>query len=450
MPLSRPLSKRSSAAEKPDKTASKPAGQRSLGDLAKMDLGELIGAFKLPRVPTRRKRSARASDRQLVGLDIEPGYVTAAQVSVNGAITVEKAAGAELAPEVVRDGEVVDVTALSEALKTLFAEHKLDSRVRLGIANQRIVVRTLELPPIEDSAELAVAVRFQAQDELPMSLDSAVIDYHPLGIVETPSGPRQRVVLVAARREMIARLLTAAREAGLRPEGIDLSAFALIRSLHVPGAPSDERTVYLSLGGLGNLAVAEGSVCHFTRVLSIGFESIAGEVAERLGVSVTDARSLLLRHGLEDVTARLDAATIEASLPPTAAASDSLSEPIVETSQPVYGAADDEGDAAGALASGEPAAIVRGLLVEGVRRIAVEIRNSLHYHAINGGDQGTSRVLVSGVMTQIPGFVPALANELELELELGTVREARQGAMGSVPAERLTIAAGLAVSEAPA
>ena len=40
-------------------------------------------------------------------------------------------------------------------------------------------------------------------------------------------------MLVAARRDMIERLLSAARAAGLRPEGIDLSAFAMVRALGV-------------------------------------------------------------------------------------------------------------------------------------------------------------------------------------------------------------------------
>ena len=75
-------------------------------------------------------------------------------------------------------------------------------------------------------------MRFQAQDQIPMPLDQAVLDFQPLGIVETAEGPRQRVVLVAARRDMVERVLAAVRAAGLRPEGIDLSAFAMIRALH--------------------------------------------------------------------------------------------------------------------------------------------------------------------------------------------------------------------------
>lgn len=378
-----------------------------------MDVGDLLRSL-------RSRRSAGASKptrpgAPVVGVNIEPGYLVAAQVSLEAGLRVQRAAAVELAPEVVRDGEVVDAAALSAALSTLFDTHKLDRRVRLGIANQRIVVRMLELPPITDAGELETAVRFQAQDELPMPLDSAVIDFEPLGIHEGPSGPRQRVVLVAARREMVERLLNAAREAGLRPLGIDLSAFALIRALHVRG-DDDERTAYLSAGGLGNLAVAAGLVCEFTRVLSIGLESIAGDVAERLGVGMADARAMVMRVSLNDTGT---------------------------DAYPQLGGAGQE-------PGGETADVAHDVVADGVRRIAVEIRNSLHYHSMHGGELPVTRLVLSGAMTAISGFEEALRGELDIEVRLANVAEASPGAFGNVPRERLAIAAGLAVGEAPA
>ena len=108
-----------------------------------------------------------------------------------------------------------------------------------------------------------------------MPLNNAVLDFHPLGVVDTPEGPRQRVVLVAAQRDMIERLLSAVRTAGLTPAGVDLSAFALIRSLYRPSPEQDGRVLYLNVDGLTNLAIAEGKVCRFTRVVGGGLEAMA-------------------------------------------------------------------------------------------------------------------------------------------------------------------------------
>src|SRR5580658_8722041 len=126
-----------------------------------------------------------------------------------------------------------------------------------------------------------------------MPLGNAVMDFHALGIVDTPSGPRQRAVLVAAQRDMIERLLAAVRHAGLSVEGIDLSAFALIRSLYRADPEQKGRVLYLNVDGLTNLAIAEGTTCRFTRVVGGGLEAMAAELAERRSIALAEARALL-------------------------------------------------------------------------------------------------------------------------------------------------------------
>ena len=228
-----------------------------------------------------RKRTA---GRTVVGLDIEPGFIAATQVHADGeGLAIERAASMPLAPGILRDGEVVDADALADTLRELFAANKLGKRVRIGVANQRIVMRTIDLPPLTDAKEIAAALRFQAQEHIPMPLDQTVLEHQSLGLVDTAEGQRTRVVLVAARRDMVERLHGAARAAGLRPAGIDLSAFAMIRALHDgrPGA-----TLYVSVAGMTNLALAEGTTCVFTRAVPGGVEALAAALAERRGLTL--------------------------------------------------------------------------------------------------------------------------------------------------------------------
>jgi type IV pilus assembly protein PilM len=339
--------------------------------------------------------------KSLIGLDIEPGYVAAVETSPGG-VAVERAASAELAPGVVREGEVADVEALAEVLRTLFADHKLGRRVRLGVANQKIVMRTIDLPPLRDAKEISSAVRFQAQEHIPMPLEQAVLEHQSLGIVETPDGPRTRVVLVAARRDMIDRLLAATRQAGLRPEGIDLSAFAMIRALYRPDRTG--ATLYVSVGGMTNLAVAVGTTCVFTRVVAHGTESMAAELAERRGLTLEHARGWLTHVGvlrpIDDI--------------------DGESEIVVEA---------------------------RTVITEGLRRIADEVRNSLDFHRVQPGTAEVQHAILTGPAVSIPGFSDRLGEEIQLPLESGVVSEARPGALGGVDAGSLAVAAGLTIEE---
>ena len=78
-----------------------------------------------------------------VGLDIDGRYLAAAQVESGRVI---RGASADLPAGLVADGEVVNRDGLAEALKSFVAEAGLPKSVRLGVSNQQIVVRVVELP----------------------------------------------------------------------------------------------------------------------------------------------------------------------------------------------------------------------------------------------------------------------------------------------------------------
>ncbi|MDQ3936132.1 MAG: pilus assembly protein PilM [Actinomycetota bacterium] len=228
------------------------------------------------------------SNRGTVGLDLDGGFVSAVQASADG---VSKAASFDLAPGIISDGEVTDVHALTEALRDFFKDNGLPRRVRLGIANQQIVVRQLDIPKIDEEKERAAAVRFQAAEAIAMPLDEVVLDHQVIGEVQSPEGsPRLRVVVVAARESMIARMVEAVRGAGLRPEGIDLNAFALVRALASQTDSTETARVYCHLGGVTNLAIAIGTTCLFTRPLSAQWDSedenVASALAEEIRLSI--------------------------------------------------------------------------------------------------------------------------------------------------------------------
>lgn len=210
----------------------------------------------------------KTSPRGFVGLDIDGQFLAA--VEVDGDRLVH-AVSAELPPGVVVGGEVKDPGVLTAELKSLFRVHALPKRVRLGVSSQQIAVRQIELPVIGDQTERDAAVRFLAGDAIPMPLEDAVLDYQIVGTVAGDDGTnRMQVVVVAARRSMIEEIVTAVRAAGLKPEGIDLDAFALVRTLTNGNGPVDDSParVHCHLGGVTNLAVASGSTCTFTRPLT--------------------------------------------------------------------------------------------------------------------------------------------------------------------------------------
>jgi type IV pilus assembly protein PilM len=253
------------------------------------------------RRPPRPKPSLPAVSRggggkKLVGLKIGGSQIAAARVNNGASPELVQAVRAPLEHGIVVGGELRDPDALAAALKAFFNEHKLPKRgVRLGIANNRIGVRTFEVVGIDDPKQLANAIRFRAQEVLPIPLEDAVLDYQVLSeFVNAEGQPVRRVLLVVAYRELVDRYVYACQKAGLQIVGIDLEAFALLRAIAAPHdpVPGSERAalVAVSVGhDRSTFAVSDGRVCEFTRVLDWGGWSLNIAIARAIDTSPSEA-----------------------------------------------------------------------------------------------------------------------------------------------------------------
>jgi len=248
--------------------------------------------------PAARPARGGRGGKRLVGLKIGASQLAAATVSNNGHAEVLQVAREDLAPGVVSGGELRDPDRLAEALKEFFAEHKLPKRgVRLGIATNRIGVRTLEITGIDDPKHLANAIRYRAQEALPIPIDEAVLDYQILSETKNEHGETtRRILLVLAYRDLIDRYVGACRKAGIQLVGIDLEAFALLRALAAPPEGAAESKAALVAVTVGHdrttLAVSDGRVCEFTRVLDWGGQSLNVALARVLDLTPSEVEGL--------------------------------------------------------------------------------------------------------------------------------------------------------------
>ena len=272
-------------------------------------------AAKEPKQPKQKKqkepkikvdRGSKGSKR-LVGLKIGASQLAAARVSNNGSAELLQLAREPLESGIVVGGELRDPDALAEALKGFFAKHKLPKKgVRLGIANNRIGVRTFDIAGIHDEKQLTNAIRFRAQEALPIPIDEAVLDHQILSEgVDDEGQPTKRVLLVVAYRELIDRYMDACKKAGIGLVGIDLEAFALLRALQAPqegvGADPSAALVAVSIGHeRSTFAVSDGRVCEFTRVLEWGGSALNVAIARALDAAPSEVEGVKRALALTD------------------------------------------------------------------------------------------------------------------------------------------------------
>ncbi|WP_199424065.1 type IV pilus assembly protein PilM [Actinotalea solisilvae] len=331
----------------------------------------------------------------VIGLDIGTTRVRAAEVvfggggrGVNAQPTLVRYGEAPLPPGAVRDGEVADQATVSGTIRQLWAEARFPSKdVNIGVGNQRVVVRELDLPWMPPS-QVRASLPFQVQELLPMSTDEAVLDYYATGETDGPNGRMLQGMLVAATRDTVNANVMAVETAGLRPQLVDLNPFALMRSV-VRGDLAQRTVGVVDIGArVTQVIISAHGAPQFVRMLPSGGQNVTEAVAGALQVSGVDAENIKREVGVGFAVAP--------ELMPAAEAVNSVVRPLIEA-----------------------------------------IRNTFVYYAGNHPGAGIDVVVLTGGGSHLPGLGQYLSSASRLAVTIGDPLSTLKVAKSAHP-ERLT------------
>ena len=294
----------------------------------------------------------------------------------------------------VVSGEIVDTEVVSYTLSELWRKVGLkEKRVVVGVGNQKVVIRVIELPYMEKQ-ELKSALQFQAQDYIPIPIEEVILDYEIIDEFTRESGERMlQILLVAAQREMIQNIVQAVEGAGLKPEVIDVSAFAISRVLTPPPPPPSlaeeptppENIALVNVGaGISSVVIVENGVVKFARVIALAGDDWTEAIADSLGVTFEEAEELKIKIGLP---------------------------PLV-------------GDRFTGLPSEllDRAETVQDVLEREVTRFIGEIKRSFDYYLAQSPVE-IKKVVLTGGAAKLKHFVSYLEKALEIEVSYGRALE---------------------------
>ena len=244
-----------------------------------------------------------------IGLDIGTSAVRAAELefgsggAAGASATLVALAEQPLPPGAVTDGEVREPEAVATAIRQVWRSGKFSSKnVVIGIGNQRVLVRELELPwlPLD---QLKKSLPYQAQELLPVAADEALLDFYPTA--EGVTGTERTVtgMFVAAVKDTVVANVVAAEGAGTLPVRVDLNAFALVRAL-TRGDLLDRTAAFIDIGArVTNLVIARRGLPVFVRIIPHGGQDVTDAVAAALQLSATEAEKTKREVGLGFSTA---------------------------------------------------------------------------------------------------------------------------------------------------
>lgn len=305
-------------------------------------------------------------DGHAIGIDLGATSVRAAilahgttagrpSVSVHGIGHVDLPFGA------VVNGVVCDQNAVTVALKRLWADNRFECRnVILGITNQQVVVRPLDMPKLPPE-QIAKALPFKAREVVPLPLDQALIDWIPLG--DSDSNEMVPGLLIATPRQPVLAAVQAIEKASLQVARVDLSSFAALRAI------ADESCGVEAVVDIGahmtNIVIHNHGVPKVVRAVTRGGQELTERIMDATGLEPDRAEEAKRMQGLS--------------------------------------------------ASNRNFA---DIISEGVRPLLAEIRSSIHYFGATEGGATVQRVSLTGGGSALPGLAQLLGEHLSIQTDV--------------------------------
>lgn len=306
--------------------------------------------------------------KSMVGVDIGSSSVKAVELQGRGKDLQLLSLGFEaLESDSVVDGQIIELNAVSNAISSIFNEHKIKTtQVAAGVNGHSVIVKNIVLPQMSDG-ELQESFAWHAEEHIPFDISDVNLDYH----VMDRSGDAIHVLMAACKRDKVANLKQTIQLAGKQPTVIDVDAFALQNCYELNYDPQPGQVVALLNIGASttNINILNGVRSVFTRDATFGGNQYTSLLQKELGLTFDQAESV--KRGMP--------------LPEGAEVRDVG--PIMDTVSDI---------------------------------LALEIQKTMDFYraTVEDGDSAVQKILVSGGGSKLTGLADFLARRFEVSVEM--------------------------------
>lgn len=181
------------------------------------------------------------------------------------------------------------------------------SAVNIGVSGESIIVRYIELPKM-NKGEITQALKFEAQQYIPFKIEEVIFDYH---ILEPPNSNRNRmkILLVAAKKQVITEFIELMNQIGLKPNLIDINSFSLINCFQNSGPPVKKEDIFALINlefDLVNIDILQGETPFFTRDISLLEDVLSMRQEEGKGKQIFEMARPLLENLIREIRVSID------------------------------------------------------------------------------------------------------------------------------------------------
>jgi type IV pilus assembly protein PilM len=182
-----------------------------------------------------------------------------------------------------------------EAIKEVLSKSAIPiKRVNTSIFGQSVVVRYIQMPKMNNE-ELKSAIRFEGEKYIPFKINEVNLDAQVLGDTEKCG---MRVLLVAAKKDVVDKRILLLQDAGLEVNLIDVDALCLSNIFLLKPEPevASKACALLNIGAKATTVnICRRNQCCFTREINIGGDELTKSIANKMNLASEVAEDLKCR-----------------------------------------------------------------------------------------------------------------------------------------------------------
>ncbi len=230
--------------------------------------------------------------RNCIGLDLGSHAVKVTQIKKGrGGFQLLKYGIEPVPPDTIVDGAILTHSAVSDAVRALFDRLEIKQKeVALAISGNALIIKKIQVPAMT-ADELEEQVPWEAEHHIPFNKNDVEIDYQVLG---APNAQGQvELLLVAAKKEVIADYASVAREAELKPMVVDVAAFAVQNGFEAAYGATQDVVALINVGAsISTINIIVGGMSAFTRDVATGGNTFSDDIKRHLALSSEEAESM--------------------------------------------------------------------------------------------------------------------------------------------------------------
>lgn len=246
--------------------------------------------------------------KRALGIDISDSSIEMLELKETGrSVRVVAHRRVRLPDGIVRDGRIVNADMLASKLRETYAlpgygAFTTTSAV-VALPESQSYLHVFRLPAVISEQQLGEAIRYEAEETLPLFLDQTEHDYRIIGRDEA----NQEVLYVACLKDVVSAYRQVVEKAGLTPTVMENESAALARS--VAGNQSDDAILIADIGARATvLTVYDRHAIRFSENVSFGGQRMDEALSHGHAWPLKDAEAKRMASGFNapDIATILD------------------------------------------------------------------------------------------------------------------------------------------------